>query len=175
MSDDNRLAFLWLVYGQISAMIGALSLLVFITHFVDVGLDGAIRDTVQWWIQNVRPVVGYPIQWIVHQLPEAWRFEVPDVWKDYFAVGLVSVASFMRELFRTDDYVGETPLGSDNPFLIFLSVMLVWPMGVFGAIFTIAQDLLFDDWSAEKIRFFVLWLSPVFYLGAIVAANAWLV
>lgn len=173
MSDGSEAkqgrSFFWLVYGQIAAMLGAFSILVFVTHFVDVGLKGIIAQAFEGWVQYVRPAVGLPLQWIIDLLPPAWRIEVPDVAKDYAAVGLVNVLSFVRAhraygepiTFATrDDVVG----------LLFL--LAFWPV-MMGLTVAMALDFLVGR-REPYLQRFVMWIAPLIYLGLLFAANAWL-
>ncbi|MFN9355662.1 MAG: hypothetical protein ACK6A4_02380 [Alphaproteobacteria bacterium] len=153
------------IYGQIAAVLGALSLIVFLGNVIDLGLKGVIREIVEWWVLNVRPIVGLPIHWLVQQLPETWRFEVPDILKDYFAVGVVTVLSLLRVEVTFDGTSSISPLTPDGREKLGLALLLlsVWPLIVYWAIVA---------WNETRLVF--LFLSPLIYLGLILASNTWL-
>lgn len=168
--DKPKFSLFWGIYGQIAAIFGALSLLVFVGHFFDVGLKGVLRDAVQWWIDNVRPVVGAPVQWLINQLPESWRFELSPLWKDYLGVGVVSALAFVRAMFRMVPSVrGGMPLVM---LLLFgLGIVLAWPA---WTIFGIVGFLVLSSQGEADATIWVMALSPLIYLGLALAANEWL-
>lgn len=166
-------AVLWLAYGQVSAVLGAISLLVFVSHFVDLGLRGMIADAVQSWRRYVRPVVGYPLQAIVNELPASLRFQLSPEAKDYFAVGLVSIFSFLRlvrtlkiDLWHRVDTLGRTVVGS-------LLVLVAWPVTLVlvASMFASAPLWLHSRDARIAAGRTVLWLMPLAYLAAILALN----
>lgn len=170
-STASRQSLLWLVYGQIAAMLGAFSLLVFLTHFVDVGLKGIVRDAFEGWVAYVRPIIGYPLQLLIDQLPEAWRFDLPNAVKDYLAVGVVLEVSFERAVALHPDYWKDVRKLRPGQIVTWVSNVLativIWPKLVVAAL----SDLVVGKWPL----FHVVWLSPLVYLGLLLAANAWLV
>lgn len=178
MAEDKALtggqSLFWLVYGQIAAMLGAFSLLVFLHNFFDLGLKGIIADAFEGWTGYVRPVVGVPLQWLSDRLPEAYRFDVPDVLKDYLAVGLVTATSLMRAVAQVDGWSATREgISEELGFAagLLLTAVVAWPVALFmGAWYTFDNR---QDASAPTI--FVLWVTPLIYLGLLFAANAWLV
>ena len=68
--QETRTSLFWLAYGQVAAMLGAFSLLVFLTHVIEFGLQGVVREAFEGWTGYVRPTIGYPIQWCLDQLPK---------------------------------------------------------------------------------------------------------
>jgi hypothetical protein len=165
--SEPGFSLFWGIYGQVAAALGALSLLVFTSHFFDVGLKGVIRDSFEWWVHTVRPVVGYPIHWMVQQLPEVWRFEVPDIVKDYFAVGIVSVFSLHR--------VDGPPSISDGGKELshFLLVFFIWPFALTVTLFVMLEVLRGKE-SLRALYQMTLFAAPIIYLGLIFAANIWI-
>ena len=163
----NGTSIFWLVYGQIAAMLGAFSLLVFLTHFFDVGLKGVIRDAFDAWVTYVRPVIGFPLQFIVELLPDKWRFAVPEFAKYYLVVGIVTLASYVR--FGLHSRYSFFPRGYVVRVLIaLLEPLLAWP---YWTIKWLWRGLV-GPWPLAGIATF---LSPVLYLALLFAANAWLV
>jgi hypothetical protein len=189
MAEDEKPAggrsLFWLAYGQIAAMLGALSMLVFLTHLFDFELRGAVRDAVGVWTQVVRPLVGDPIQWLVNFLPANWRFEVGGIVKDYFAVALTFALSNLRAVLRflPDELlsVGLHRVGLFFGGLLMLVALvrllalwllwLLWPLLVpillIGPLTGVKQ--IADRTVALST------LAPLIYLGLLFAANAWLV
>ncbi|MFN9355664.1 MAG: hypothetical protein ACK6A4_02390 [Alphaproteobacteria bacterium] len=172
-SSGPKFSLFWGIYGQVAAVLGAITLLVFASHFVDVGLKGVIREAFDWWVLNVRPLVGQPIQWLVSQLPEAWRFEVPEIMKDYVAVGAVSLFSFVRTIFG---YGGEWSEFFDweSIWTCFL-LLTLWPLFMFWWPLWVSFDYFRGEKSdSEVVVFSWLYAAPLIYLILIFAANTWL-
>lgn len=165
-SSGPKFSLFWGIYGQVAAVLGAFSLLVFTSHFIDVGLKGVIKDAFDWWVFNVRPLVGYPIQWLVQQLPEALRFEVPDIVKDYFAVGVVSSFSMVRS---APSRLGEAFLS------LSLLYFFLWPVAVLYGLLFLFVEATRDAPDDDGFFGVVIYLAPLIYLGLILAANTWLV
>jgi hypothetical protein len=167
----------WFAYGQVTAMLGALSLLVFLTHLFDFGLKGVVRDAFDVWTQYVRPFVGHPLQWLVNQLPEALRFKLSDTWKDYFAAGGVLFLSQFRFALREELALGR-PFASQVVALaiVFFPLFLFWPLWI-----VVLLPSLFAGGGGstqgvdERLnRQAIAGLAPLLYLGLLFAANAWL-
>lgn len=189
---ENSFSFLWRAYGQVAAMLGAFSLLVFLTHFYDFGLKGVVRDAFDVWTENVRPFVGHPIQWAVNLLPEAWRFEVTPIVKDYFGVSLVTLGSMMRAGFAGDEE-SESPAGIETilRMLATTALAMLWPIAIVLFLFVLVTDDLPEEWRQEdsankelrdgfiarRNRFrltMAIVLSPLIYLAGLFALNAYL-
>jgi len=165
----DRSSLFWLAYGQIAAMLGAFSLLVFASHFFDLGLKGVVREAFEGWVEYVRPTVGIPLQWLVDKLLEAWHFVVPTVVKDYFAIGLVLALSFFRALITVDPDAFKR--GDENVatgvFMYMTLLTVAWPIGALIIWRAFAR--------VDRARiFFGLLFAPLVYLALLVAANVWL-
>lgn len=151
-------------------MLGAFSLLVFLTDFVDVGLKGVIRDAFDGWVFYVRPAAGYLLQLLNSLLPSGWRFELQPIEKDYFAVGLVLSLSFLRSLGLT-----RSTRSLIANLALFAGTMLVWPLALVGGVAALLYTALVGDADYQRIgRDVALIYSPLIYLGLLFAANAWL-
>lgn len=160
-------------------MLAAFSLLVFSTHVFDFELKGLFRDAFAAWTTLVRPFVGHPTQWLVDQLPEAWRFEVPSVAKDYFATAGVLMLSWVRAIARElskPGFAARHPLDAAavlqllRLLVLCLALSLMWPLTMLAIL-----DAVFErnaDWPAAKIL--ISWIWPLAYLGLLFAANVWL-
>lgn len=155
----------WLVYGQIAALLGAFSLLVFLTDFFNFGLKGVIQEVFDVWVTYVRPLVGHPLQALADLLPPEWRFAVPEPVKDYLAVGVVMQLSLLRTLALMGSSISRKTL------LRSLNLILIWPLGV--------PAFLYGYWRGSEIdregaALTAMFLAPLIYLGLLLAANAWL-
>lgn len=151
-------SFFWLAYGQVAALLAAFSLLVFLTHFFDVGLKGLVREAFDVWTDHVRPFVGWPLQALVGLSP--WRVEVPDIVKDYLAVGLVLALSFHRMTLVL--FAGRFP--REMGYALWLVVCgLLWPLAVPWTIRDVSDR--------RALKAVVIWLAPLLYLVLLFVAN----
>ena len=170
----------WLAYGQITAILGAFSLLVFLTDFVDAGLNGVVQEAFKFWTENVRPVLGHPLTWLVAFLPASWHFVVSDRQKDYLAVGLVSTSSLLRAYMLHPGGLGSLVQQEGGWLwvgLALVQLVVLWPIYLIVAPFTILRRLFggTDELlPAAGLRLYVLWLAPLVYLVLLLGANAWL-
>lgn len=190
-SSGPKFSLFWGIYGQVAAILGAITFLVFISHFVDVGLKGVVREAFEWWVVNVRPLVGQPIQWLVQQTPETWRFEVPDAVKDYVAGGIVTALSWVRAqrvVVGPNRYVESGSLAlafiawpSFVAMPLFLSLTLfgLFVAKLFRGIDVGSGSPSFSEWLSSTIGELLPIVSlsalPVVYLLLILVANIWLV
>jgi hypothetical protein len=167
-ADSRPGSVLWLVYGQVSAMLGAFSLLVLVSQFVEVGLNDVIRTAADYWAYQVRPLVGYPIQLLVDQLPAGARFDVAPAAKDYVAVGLVSSLAYVRALNVVGVRVSLWMLFPTCALLVVAWPLFAW----FFARRAVSSGL---AGSGRFWSFLAIWLAPLMYLSLLFAANSWLV
>jgi hypothetical protein len=146
----------WLAYGQVAAILGAISLIVIAGHFVDFGLKGVVQQTVEWWIENVRPLFGAIFQGLINLLPEGWRFELHDFFKDYLVVGIILILSAMRV-----DAEARTPrfLLGTMPLLL-----IMWPYWIWFVIFPVTER--------TNLSEIILWLAPLIYMALILLLNS---
>lgn len=174
-------ALFWLVYGQIAAMLGAFSVMVFLTNFFDLGLKGVIREAVDGWLQYVRPLIGHALSWVVERL--GLQIDLRDEIKDYAAVGIVQFAALIRGGAIAFD---SHPLSSGQVAILRFGVVLVgvtsvvfWPIYLVltagGGLLALFVNRL---WPIEGLPQLVLAstlaLAPLIYLALLFAANAWL-
>lgn len=174
--------FLWFVYSQAAAMLGAFSLLVFLSHFFDFGLKGIIADAMAVWNGSVRPMIGRPLQWIVDLLPASLRFHLTDLQKDYCAVGLVAVFSAARIAIRDRLFLGRTPIWHGAWIAEIVShlwgliwLFFFWPVALAYLLVTLPFAIFVADdrqhlW--RSVARAAVFLAPLAYLGALFAANA---
>jgi hypothetical protein len=174
---EERTSLLWLVYGQIAAMLAAFSLLVFLTHFLDVGLKGVVHNAFDVWTGTLRPTIGHLAEWIVALLPPDLRFHLSDFWKDYLSVGIVSTLSNFR---------ARAAMGSSRSISVLEGFIhpLTWPVLILSAICIYSYLLLtsfvhvgprgFATFPVRLVGVPLLWLAPLIYLAVLFVANAWL-
>lgn len=180
----KRPSLLLIVYGQIAAMFGAFSLLVFLTHFFDLGLKGVIREAFDGWVQSVRPVIGYPLEWVASLLPSYMRFAVPDVAKDYLGVGIVYALSEIRARMALGHlHPWNIPSKYRPPWISnILRSIFLWPLDMLLFVTEVLSSFASDEGTeldrlrrSLTTRLFVLTIAPLVYLGLLFATNAWLV
>jgi hypothetical protein len=161
-ASERRNALLAVAYGQVAAMLGAFSLLVFLGHFMDVGLEGLVADAVEEWQTHVRPILSYPFQALINLLPESVRFELSPLAQDYLSVGVVSAASFLR-MRRLTGIRDTEPIWLYPAAII--GLVLLWPyfagLSLLGALL-----------PGTEQRGSLLHLAPLFYLAVLFVANA---
>lgn len=199
VEPKGGVSLFWLVYGQIAAVLGALSLLALLTNFADFGLKGVVRTAFDLWAQTARPLAASLVHALVTVLPEAWRFEPPTILKDYAAVGVMLFFSHIRAF-------GQVRLGSprqrnpvtDRPlfdeaalreiaaeegeetevrdpegltFWLFLAVVVLSGLVLSIALWPLTVVMLLNSPLRNAT---LLALTPFAYLAFILAANAWL-
>lgn len=163
----SKSSVVWLAYGQIAAMLGAFSTLVFLTHFFDVGLKGVVREAFEGWVHYVRPWVGYPLERVINLLPQEWRFPIPTLVLDYVAVGITSFLGVVR-MFPT---VLRPPTWGDGWWLLTMSLLL-WPYFLFHRIRLFLGTGL--SWHPEVRNRWLGYFAPFIYLALLFAANFFL-
>jgi hypothetical protein len=164
----SRQGIFLLIYGQVMALLGAFSLLVVLTHFFELGLRGVVQDAFEVWRNNIRPLFGHPLQGLVDLLPKTLQFAVPDLIKDYLAVGAVSAFSWARAM-----VVGGFRLRLSA--IEWMSILLVaWPFGVGQMLYEWVGDIMSGQKEINYLPFMALFFAPLVYLGLLFAANAWL-
>lgn len=166
---QSTLSLLWIMYGQVAAMLGAFSLLALLSNFGDLGLRGVIREAFEMWAEYVRPLVGQPLQWLADAF--GWQIALPTVAKDYVAVGFVLGLS----LLRTVSILRRATFSTFGLILAFGVLPIGWPLFIAAMLLAIFFE---GDRSPRALRrgttFISVFLAPLVYLALLFAANTWL-
>ena len=170
-----------MIYIQFTAVVGALSLLSLLSDIVE--LQGVILLMVEWWANQVRPVVDVVFAPLVALLDWVFPIEVtiPLVMKDYLAVGMVLILSRWRGASggwkggatKATRSVFRKPLGA---ILLLLRTVFVWPF----ELLLLTGNMLFaqrrfpersdDELMQIRISHFIA-LLPVMYAIVLVVLN----
>jgi hypothetical protein len=101
----KAIAFGWSLYQQVAAVLGAIGMAALVDHYWCIGWRGWLMGLVGVWGLTVRPAMA----WVFHGLvtvPLGWlgihHFEVSQVLRDYFSVGLIVALSTFREVRKQD-------------------------------------------------------------------------
>jgi len=175
--------FLSQAYLHCAAVLGALSLASLFSGVIE--WQGVILALVSWWEATIRPVVdliyGPVVMWFGGLL--GLELAIPNILKDYLAVGLVFILSRWRGI--TGGWSGGSRKALESvrrkPFTYFsllFRTLLVWPVEIFLLARTMLfAGSLFPERSSEEIRQIRLAhfisLLPVVYAFFLVLAN-WL-
>ena len=168
----------WAAYSQVTGVVGALSIVVFASHFVAFDLHGIVESLFSFWTGSVRPLVGLVLAVTVEPFLRLFGADiaVPAVVQDYLGAGFVLAFSFVRMIFVAGD-VGsfrKLDLQGKTRALVatFLVLPLIWP---FMAI-AFPANFLWHSWkgTAEPgaTKRTLLVLTPIIYVGVLFAASA---
>jgi len=150
-SDLSKLGFA--IYEHISAILAAIALAAFIGHFINFDWRGAINQLFSAWDAVVRPTVKQILDiTIVRPLARLfnWHINIPVLVRDYIAVGLVFLMSFVR---RGRGAVNQTRSLLRGELSIVSAVVLLLSL-------TLSSLLFIALWPIFVV-FFVVMVGPV--------------
>ena len=184
----------WGAYSQVSAVLGALSMLVFLSEAFGLGIKGVLAKLVSVWSAVVRPgvkwltdVVVFPFGWLFH-----WNIEVPLWLRDYLSVGLILVLSSIRaRVAYKNSPIPERAKGLSLGYM--LGALFFWPLIVIVDGYEQSRyalwlyrrrkrpisagpdeqrrlDLLYRIRRADVVNT-LMSLSPLFYLAVLLIVN----
>ena len=153
----------WGIYGQVASVLGALSLIVFLSSIIDLGPHGIVREAIDWWVESVRPL-GAPA---FDQYEKYSGQALSDFWRDYFLLGVITTISYARSI------RGEKSMSAVGIIIFCIELALnfyAWPL----VILKTQLERLRDHPTPSALVQVAIVFSPVIYFGLILAANTWL-
>jgi hypothetical protein len=164
-----------IIYQQVTGVLGAFALAALLAQAIDLEWRSFLGVLLGQWDEYVRPTVKWLLDLIVTKPLRfvcGFRLEIPILVRDYLSVGFILFTSIIRTALVHPDFRGTTgdkDVDRDETIqatlLYFAMAMTVWPI-----LILLVVRLATTDRDGNR-AYFWLTLTPVFYLGILLALN----